>query len=85
MQPGPNDEYDRVLAGMMRSHVLGKDICLVGGKGSGKTIVGDFVLLCMLRLTNAALACLPEVSIKIKQLDHLGRVLIRSFFYSVLI
>ena len=46
MQPGPNDEYDRVLAGMMRSHVLGKDICLVGGKGSGKTIVGAFLYCC---------------------------------------
>jgi hypothetical protein len=41
MQPGPNNEYMRVLAGMMRSHALGNDICLVGSKGSGKTILAN--------------------------------------------
>jgi len=37
LRPGPQNEYAHTLAGMLRSHALSKDICLVGTKGSGKT------------------------------------------------
>jgi hypothetical protein len=35
--PGPNGEFSSALAGMLRSHCLGRDICLVGEKGGGKS------------------------------------------------
>jgi len=37
MLAGPGGEFGAALAGLLRSHALGRDLCIVGTKGDGKS------------------------------------------------
>ena len=39
--PGPGNIYSDILMSMVRAHCVNRDICLVGGKGSGKSALAN--------------------------------------------